>query len=99
MEGESVSTATLQAQEMETTAGYPCGMAKRKVSLRLDEDLVAELRNADETLSAQVNDAIRREVERRRRNRNLRKYLDSLDAQYGPAPVDQELVETFKAFL
>ena len=92
-----MSTATLQAKGAEATPGYPCGMAKRKVSLRLDEDLVAELQDADETLSAQINEAVRLEVERRKRNRHLQEYLDSLDAQYGP--VDPELIEKFKELL
>src|ERR1700758_5081167 len=64
---------------------YSSGMtAKRKVSVSLDEDLVAELEAADEALSGQVNEAIRAEVERRRRNRLLADMLDSLDARYGP---------------
>jgi uncharacterized protein (DUF4415 family) len=33
--------------------------AKRKVSVSLDEDLVAELEAGGEALSAQVNDSIR----------------------------------------
>src|ERR1700681_3139381 len=70
---------------------YSSGMtAKRKVSVSLDEDLVAELEAADEALSGQVNEAIRAEVERRRRNRLLTDMLDSLDARYGP--VDEALV-------
>ena len=41
---------------------YSSGMtAKRKVSVSLDEDLVAELEAADEALSGQVNEAIRAE--------------------------------------
>jgi hypothetical protein len=65
---------------------------KRKVSVSLDEDLVAELEAADEALSGQVNEAIRAEVERRRRIRLLTGMLDSLDAEYGP--VDEALVAT-----
>ena len=67
--------------------------AKRKVSFSLDEDLVAELEAADEALSWQVNEAIRAEVERRRRNRLLTGMLDSLDAEYGP--VDKALVAKY----
>lgn len=92
-----MSTATLEERGMVTPSGYPCSMAKRKVSLRLDEDLVTELQDADETLSAQVNKVVRLEIERRRRNRHLKKYLAALDAQYGP--VDRELVEKFKELL
>jgi antitoxin CcdA len=70
---------------------------KRKVSVSLDEDLVAELETADEALSAQVNEAIRVEVERRRRNRLLTAMLDSLDAAYGP--VDEALVAKYADLL
>jgi antitoxin CcdA len=71
--------------------------AKRKVSVSLDEDLVAELEAADEALSGQVNEAIRAEVERRRRNRLLTDMLDSLDAEHGP--VDEALVAKYTELL
>jgi hypothetical protein len=48
-------------------------------------------------LSGQVNEAIRAEVERRRRNRLLTEMLDSLDAQYGP--VDEALVVKYTELL
>jgi antitoxin CcdA len=70
---------------------------KRKVSVSLDEDLVAELESADEALSGQVNEAIRAEVERRRRNRLLTETLDELDARYGP--VDESLVAQYTGLL
>jgi post-segregation antitoxin (ccd killing protein) len=77
---------------------YASGMtAKRKVSVSLDEDLVAELEAADEALSGQVNEAIRAEVERRRRNRLLTDMLDSLDAEHGP--VDEALVAKYTDLL
>lgn len=77
---------------------YSSGMtAKRKVSVSLDEDLVAELEAADEALSGQVNEAIRAEVERRRRNRLLTDMLDSLDAEHGP--VDEALVAKYTELL
>ena len=77
---------------------YSSGMtAKRKVSVSLDEDLVAELESADEALSGQVNEAIRAEVERRRRNRLLTGMLDSLDAEHGP--VDETLVAKYMELL
>ena len=76
---------------------YSSGMtAKRKVSVSLDEDLVAELEAADEALSGQVNEAIRAEVERRR-NRLLTDMLDSLDADHGP--VDETLVVKYMELL
>jgi post-segregation antitoxin (ccd killing protein) len=77
---------------------YSSGMtAKRKVSVSLDEDLVAELEAADEALSGQVNEAIRAEIERRRRNRLLTEMLDSLDAEYGP--VDEALIAKYTELL
>jgi post-segregation antitoxin (ccd killing protein) len=79
--------------------GYSYGMTtpKRKVSVSLDEDLVAELETADEALSMQVNEAIRAEVERRRRNRLLTELLDSLDVKYGA--VDEVLVAKYVELL
>lgn len=77
---------------------YSSGMTtKRKVSVSLDEDLVAELEAADEALSGQVNEAIRAEIERRRRNRLLAEMLDSLDAKYGP--VDEALIAKYAELL
>ncbi|MGO9559453.1 MAG: type II toxin-antitoxin system CcdA family antitoxin [Acidimicrobiales bacterium] len=65
--------------------------AKRKVSLTLDADLVAELEHApDAALSAQVNDAIRTEISRRRRQRALRAFLDHVAAEDGPLTEDDE---------
>lgn len=66
---------------------------KRKVSVSLDADLVAELEAADEALSAQVNDAVRLELDRRRRQRLLGELLDDLEAQHGPA--DEKLVAKY----
>ncbi|MGH2719744.1 MAG: type II toxin-antitoxin system CcdA family antitoxin [Actinomycetota bacterium] len=66
---------------------------KRKVSVSLDEDLVAELEAGGEALSGQVNEAIRVEVENRRRSRLLAELLDQWDATYGP--VEEALVEKY----
>jgi hypothetical protein len=70
---------------------------KSKVSVFLDEDLIAELEVADEALSGLVNEAIRAEVERRGRNRLLTGMLDSLDDEYGP--VDETLVAKYAELL
>lgn len=70
---------------------------KRKVSVSLDEDLVAELEAGGDTLSAQVNDALRHELERRRRHRLLGEMLDDLDAADGP--VDEKLVAKYVELL
>ena len=59
-------------------------MTKRKLSLSLDDDLVAELETNAEGLSAQVNEAIRLEVGRRRRQRALAQLLLRLEAEAGP---------------
>jgi post-segregation antitoxin (ccd killing protein) len=70
---------------------------KRKVSVSLDEDLVEELEREDQGLSAQVNGAVRAELERRRRHRLLVELLDRLDAEHGP--VDEALVEKYLGLL
>lgn len=70
---------------------------KRKVSVSLDEDLVAELEAQPEPLSAQVNTALRAELEQRRRRRLLTAFLDRLDEEEGP--VDEALVEKYVQLL
>ena len=67
--------------------------AKRKVSVSLDAELVAELEAGGEALSSQVNDAIRTQLERRRRNRLLGELLAGLDHELGP--VDERMVEKY----
>lgn len=71
--------------------------AKRKVSVSLDEDLIEELEREDQGLSAQLNMALRAELERRRRNRLLVELLDRLDSEHGP--VDESLVEKYSGLL
>lgn len=65
---------------------YDAGMtlAKRKISVSVDSDLVDELERGDEGLSKQVNDAIRDTLERRRRHAQLERFLAGLDAKHGP---------------
>lgn len=70
---------------------------KRKISVSLDVDLVNELELADEPLSAQVNAAVRNDLEARRRHRLLGEWLDELDAELGP--VDEALVEKYMDLL
>jgi antitoxin CcdA len=72
-------------------------LTKRKVAVSLDEDLVAELRRDDQDLSAQVNLAVRSEVERRRRHRLLEELLDQLDAERGP--LDESLIAKYVELL
>ena len=71
--------------------------AKRKVSVSLDEDLVEELEREEQGLATQVNQAIRIELERRRRNRLLLELLDQLDSEHGP--VDEALVRKYTELL
>ncbi len=70
---------------------------KRKLSVSLDEDLVAELEAGGEALSSQVNDAVRLELTRRRRHRLLGEMLDRFDATSGP--VDEALVQKYIGLL
>ncbi len=72
-------------------------VAKRKISVSLDEDLVAELEYGDQSLSAQVNTVLREDLEHRRRLRLLAEYLDQLDAEEGP--VDEALIEKYAELL
>jgi antitoxin CcdA len=71
--------------------------AKRKISVSLDADLVRELEATRVPLSTQVNDAIRDELERRRRQRLLAKLLADLDHRHGPVP--RKLIEKYEAIL
>lgn len=59
-------------------------LTKRTISIALDEDLVAELEGEQQSLSAQVNAAVRVELEHRRRQKLLTELLDRLDAEHGP---------------
>jgi post-segregation antitoxin (ccd killing protein) len=70
---------------------------KRKVSVSLDEDLVSELEAGGEAVSAQINDAIRAELERRRRHRLLGAMLDELTEAHGP--IDEKLVTKYLELL
>ena len=72
-------------------------VAKRKISVSLDEDLVAELEVGDQSLSAQINAALREDLEHRRRQRLLAEYLDQLDAKEGP--VDEALIDKYARLL
>lgn len=71
---------------------YDVGMTttKRKLSLSLDDDLVAALETSTEALSAQVNEAIRHEVARRRREHALQALLGRLDAEAGALDTEED---------
>jgi Post-segregation antitoxin CcdA len=66
---------------------------KRKISVSLDSDLVAELGANADGLSAQVNSAVRAEVTRQRRQRALGALLDQLAAVGGPLDTPEDEVE------
>jgi metal-responsive CopG/Arc/MetJ family transcriptional regulator len=70
---------------------------KRKISVSLDEDLVEELEIGGEGLSSQVNEAIRAELQRRRRQRLLGEMLDGFEATHGP--VNEKLVQKYMDLL
>ncbi len=72
-------------------------VAKRKISVSLDEDLVAELESVDQSLSAQGNAVLREDLGQRRRQRLLAEYLDELDAEEGP--VDESLIDKYARLL
>ena len=63
---------------------------KRKLSLSLDDDLVAALETGPEGLSAQVNEAIRHEVARRQRELALQALLGRLDAEAGALDTEED---------
>ena len=66
---------------------------KRKLSVSLDDDLVAELEQNSDALSIQVNAAVRNEVVLRRRQKALALFLERLDEQSGPLDSDEDEVE------
>jgi len=67
-------------------------VATRKLSVSIDQDLVAEAEHyaGPRGLSRFVNEALRDALEGRR----LGQYLDELAEEYGP--VDEELVEEYR---
>lgn len=70
---------------------------KRKISVSLDADLVAELEASGEAVSKQLNDALRALLVRRRRQRLLEQWLDELDGEHGP--VSEALVARYEELL
>lgn len=62
-------------------------MAKRKITVTVDEDLVADVQAlGTESLSSVVNAALASEVERRARAAALGRMLAEWDAALGPIP-------------
>ncbi len=67
--------------------------SKSKLSLSLDADLVEELETSGKNISAQVNEALRSEITRRKRHRLLGSMLDELETTHGA--VDEKLVDKY----
>jgi hypothetical protein len=59
-------------------------MAKRKITVTVDEELVDQLQAAGENVSAVVNDALATHFEALARRAALGSLLDQLDAELGP---------------
>ena len=69
-------------------------VAKRKVSITLDADLVEALEaQSGESLSAEVNSALRAEVGRRRRQQALAQLLDHLAEERGSLDTPEDEAE------
>jgi hypothetical protein len=70
------------------------GSAKRKVSVTLDADLVAEVEaDGSTTLSAEVNSALRSEFTKRRRQQALADLLDHLADERGRLDTPEDEAE------
>lgn len=67
--------------------------AKRKVSVTLDADLVAEVHADGDTLSGRVNAALRADLVERRRRRALAAMLDRLATEDGPLDTPEDKAE------
>jgi hypothetical protein len=62
-------------------------MAKRKIPVTVEESLLVSLRELGGTnVSASVNEALARQVERMANSKALRSLLDEWDTRYGPVP-------------
>lgn len=72
-------------------------VAKRKLSISLDADLVRELEAFGESVSTQINAVLREDLDRRARRQRLIELLDRLDQAHGP--VDEEGIRRFEELL
>lgn len=66
-------------------------MAKRKITVTVDEEFVEILRRLDESASSVVNQALAEHFERRGSNEALGMMLDEWDRKFGP--VDDPALE------
>jgi hypothetical protein len=69
-------------------------MSKVRKTLTLDEEVVEEFEQDEDSLSATVNRVLWAEIERRRRMAALGRTLKKWDEWYGPA--DQEKVAEYR---
>jgi hypothetical protein len=77
-------------------------MSKRKVSITLDADLVEAIEaEGGESLSAEVNSALRAEFARRRRQQALGQFLDHLAEERGllDTPEDEAEIARYMRLL
>jgi antitoxin CcdA len=74
---------------------------KRKISVTVDADLVAEVERLGDNLSARINEALRQELADDRRQRALGELLDRLDDERGPldTPEDEAEIQRFMLLL
>lgn len=74
---------------------------KRKISVTVDADLVAEVERLGDNLSARINEALRQELAADRRHRALGELLDRLDDERGPldTPEDEAEIQRFMRLL
>ena len=73
------------------------GATKREISISLDEELVDALEAESESLSSQVNEAVRIECARRRRLVLLDEMLAEFERSAGPP--DEALIEKYTELL
>jgi antitoxin CcdA len=66
---------------------------KRKVSVTLDDDLVAEIESEGAGLSHRVNEALRADLAEKRRRRALDTLLEHLAEQNGPLDTPEDEAE------
>lgn len=74
---------------------------KRKISVTIDAQLLDELEEAGVNVSAQINEALSLELERRRRRAALGAMLDQMAAERGPldSPEDEAMVRHYMRLL
>src|SRR5664280_3192318 len=68
-------------------------VAKRKVSVPVDADLVAEIEADGDNVSARVTEALRTDMAARRRQRALAQLLDRLEITEGPLDTAEDEAE------